>query len=79
MTVGMPADDPNMGPLISAEQYERVCDYISRGKAGGAVLACGGGRPAGLEKGYFVEPTVFQQLRLTRHRSRGDFWPGVVG
>ena len=78
MTVGMPADDPNMGPLISAEQYERVCDYISRGKAGGAVLACGGGRPAGLEKGYFVEPTVFQQVATDADIAREEIFGPVL-
>ncbi|MBE8159104.1 MAG: aldehyde dehydrogenase family protein, partial [Betaproteobacteria bacterium] len=55
---GMPADNPDMGPLISDEQYARVMDYIARGKAGGAVLALGGGRPEELDKGYFVQPTV---------------------
>ena len=57
--VGMPADNPDMGPLISAEQHTRVMDYIARGKQSGALLACGGSRPAALTQGYFVEPTVF--------------------
>ena len=60
--VGMPADNPDMGPLISAEQHVRVMDYIRRGSNGGATLACGGGRPPTLDKGYFVEPTVFTQV-----------------
>lgn len=63
MTVGMPADDPDMGPLISAEQHARVLGYIEKGRSGGADLLCGGARPEGLGKGYFVQPTVFAQVR----------------
>lgn len=62
MRVGMPADNPDMGPLISAEQHERVLGYIQKGSAGGAALLCGGERPQGLDKGYFVQPTVFAQV-----------------
>jgi acyl-CoA reductase-like NAD-dependent aldehyde dehydrogenase len=51
--------ETSMGPLISATQLTRVMGYIERGLAEGATLACGGGRPAGLEKGFFVEPTIF--------------------
>jgi acyl-CoA reductase-like NAD-dependent aldehyde dehydrogenase len=51
--------ETSMGPLISASQRDRVLGYIERGLAEGATLACGGGRPAGLEKGFFVEPTIF--------------------
>src|SRR5262245_3474329 len=48
-----------MGPLINARQRERVLGYIAKGKQEGARLAVGGGRPAHLPKGYFVEPTLF--------------------
>jgi aldehyde dehydrogenase (NAD+) len=48
-----------MGPLVNARQRERVLDYIAKGKAEGARLLVGGGRPAHLAKGYFVEPTLF--------------------
>lgn len=57
---GNPADPGSyMGPLINAKQRERVLAYIEKGKAEGAKLLLGGGRPPHLEKGYFVEPTVF--------------------
>ena len=62
MTVGMPQDNPDMGPLISSEQYARVMSYVSRGKDGGANLLCGGKRPDGIDKGYFIEPTIFSQV-----------------
>jgi aldehyde dehydrogenase (NAD+) len=42
-----------------ARQRERVEGYIAAGRAGGARLACGGGRPRGLDRGFYVEPTVF--------------------
>jgi aldehyde dehydrogenase (NAD+) len=48
-----------MGPLINARQRERVLGHIEAGKKGGARLLVGGGRPAHLPKGYFVEPTLF--------------------
>lgn len=58
--LGDPMDfGTDMGPLVSAEQRERVEGYIKSGLEQGAKLACGGGRPKGLEKGYFVEPTIF--------------------
>ncbi len=48
-----------MGPLINAKQRERVLGYIEKGKEEGAKLLVGGKRPAHLEKGFFVEPTLF--------------------
>jgi aldehyde dehydrogenase (NAD+) len=61
---GLPYGDPTvmgnvMGPLINAKQRERVLGYIEKGKAEGAKCVAGGGRPAQLNKGYFVEPTLF--------------------
>lgn len=53
-----------MGPLVSEEQLERVLGYIESGLAAGASLATGGRRASyqGEEKGYWVEPTVFQRV-----------------
>ena len=57
---GDPTDPGNiMGPLINARQRDRVLGYIEKGKAEGAELVVGGGRPAHLDKGYYVEPTLF--------------------
>ena len=63
ITMGNPADDPNMGPLISAEQHERVSGYIQKARDEGAEIVCGGGRPKNMKKGYFVEPTIFGGVR----------------
>jgi aldehyde dehydrogenase (NAD+) len=58
--VGDPMDAATqMGPLAMRRQRDRVENYIAKGKAEGAQLAVGGGRPAGLDRGWFVEPTVF--------------------
>jgi aldehyde dehydrogenase (NAD+) len=54
--------DVMMGPLISAKQRERVLGYIEKGKAEGARLVRGGAVPAHLDKGYFVEPTLFADV-----------------
>ncbi|SHH04578.1 Acyl-CoA reductase [Jatrophihabitans endophyticus] len=52
----------NFGPLVSARQRARVEGYIATGQAEGADLVSGGGRPADLGRGYFVEPTVFRNV-----------------
>ncbi|MGH8983063.1 MAG: aldehyde dehydrogenase family protein [Acidimicrobiia bacterium] len=60
VSYGDPTDPGNiMGPLVNARQRDRVLDYIEKGKAEGAMLAVGGGRPGHLERGYYVEPTLF--------------------
>ena len=60
---GDPTDASNfMGPLISAKQRDRVLGYVERGVADGARLVLGGGRPAHLEKGWYVEPTLFADV-----------------
>ncbi len=51
--------DVLMGPLISARQRDRVLGYIETGVREGATLALGGGRPAHLPTGWYVEPTLF--------------------
>ncbi|GAT10904.1 aldehyde dehydrogenase [Mycolicibacterium novocastrense] len=63
MPVGLP-DDPNaaIGPLISEKQRDRVESYIKKGVEEGARLVTGGGRPEGLDNGWFVEPTVFADV-----------------
>ena len=52
--------DPNarMGPLVSAEQHERVLGYIARGLEEGGEVLCGGKRHG--DRGYFVQPTIFR-------------------
>jgi aldehyde dehydrogenase (NAD+) len=54
--------DVLQGPQISAKQRERVLGYIQVGVDEGATLALGGGRPKDLDKGWFVEPTLFTDV-----------------
>jgi aldehyde dehydrogenase (NAD+) len=56
------AEGQIMGPLISARQLARVLEYIEIGKREGARLVCGGRRAAHLERGYYVEPTIFADV-----------------
>lgn len=63
INVGDPFDPATqMGPLTMARQLERVQGYIAAGRAEGAKVACGGGRPQGMNRGYFIEPTVFTDV-----------------
>ena len=62
MKIGDPMDpETHVGALISQDHMEKVLGYIEAGKAEGAKLVAGGGRPQdpALQKGYFVEPTIF--------------------
>jgi len=52
----------SFGPLAMERQLERVEGYIAKGKAEGARLAYGGGRPAGLNRGFYFEPTLFANV-----------------
>ncbi len=61
---GDPNDMANIaGPLINARQMERVLGYIEKGKAEGARLLVGGKRSDRFDKGYFVEPTLFVDVK----------------
>jgi aldehyde dehydrogenase (NAD+) len=63
VVVGDPYEDAtSMGPLIAKRQLDRVCGLIAAGKDQGAKLITGGGRPAHLEKGWFIEPTLFTDV-----------------
>lgn len=64
MKVGDPfAEGTNLGPLASAAQRDRVQMYINKGIEEGATLIAGGlGAPDGLDKGYYVKPTVFSNV-----------------
>jgi acyl-CoA reductase-like NAD-dependent aldehyde dehydrogenase len=58
--VGSPFDsESQMGPLAMSRQRDRVEGYIAKGISEGAKLATGGGRPKDLDRGWYVEPTVF--------------------
>ncbi|HEY5855677.1 MAG TPA: aldehyde dehydrogenase [Aldersonia sp.] len=54
--------ETQIGPMASARQRERVESYIAKGRGDGARITVGGGRPQGLDRGWFVEPTVFADV-----------------
>ncbi|GAB2961588.1 aldehyde dehydrogenase [Amycolatopsis acidiphila] len=63
LAIGDPlAETTQVGPLVSARQRDRVESYIAKGRGEGARVTTGGGRPAGLDRGWFVEPTVFADV-----------------
>jgi aldehyde dehydrogenase (NAD+) len=60
VTVGDPNGNFAMGPVVSKSQFNIIQDYIQKGLDEGAKLIAGGlGRPEGLDKGWYVKPTVF--------------------
>ena len=63
MQAGLPDDPASMiGPLISEKQRDRVEGYIRKGIEEGARVVTGGGRPEGLDTGWYVQPTVFADV-----------------
>jgi acyl-CoA reductase-like NAD-dependent aldehyde dehydrogenase len=64
-TLGDPfGENTRLGPVISETQRQRVTDYIRKGLEEGAKLVAGGpDRPDGFDKGYYVKPTVFSDVR----------------
>ncbi|MFF3749893.1 aldehyde dehydrogenase [Streptomyces sp. NPDC002018] len=67
-----------VGPLVSERQRERVEEYIAQGVASDARLITGGGRPAGLRAGWFVEPTVFADVDPSHPIAREEIFGPVV-
>jgi acyl-CoA reductase-like NAD-dependent aldehyde dehydrogenase len=59
--IGPGPSNPEMGPVVSQEQLDRILGYIELGQKEGATLACGGKRmtDGALAKGFFIEPTIF--------------------
>jgi aldehyde dehydrogenase (NAD+) len=79
-TVGDPFDEgTKLGPLVSAAQRERVLGYIEKGIEEGADLVTGGvDRPDGLERGFFVRPTVFANVRNDMTIAREEIFGPVI-
>jgi len=76
---GDPAADAKMGPVISQAQWDKVQHLISSGINEGAVLVTGGlGKPAGLEQGYFIKPTVFRNVNNNMEIAREEIFGPVL-
>jgi len=76
---GDPKADSKMGPVISAPQWEKIQGLILSGVEQGAELVTGGeGKPEGLEKGYFVKPTVFRNVKNDMEIAREEIFGPVL-
>jgi aldehyde dehydrogenase (NAD+) len=79
VTVGDPHGDAVIGPVVAKDQFERIQGLIQKGIDEGATLAAGGtGRPEGLEKGYYVKPTVFADVTNDMTIAREEIFGPVV-
>jgi len=80
LTVGDPMDKATrMGPVVSKAQMDTVLSYIEAGKQEGARLVAGGGRASvGNGKGYFIQPTIFDDVRNTMKIAREEIFGPVL-
>lgn len=79
-TLGDPADKATqIGPLVSPRQRDRVEDSVAAGRAEGAQVVVGGGRPAAFDRGMFVEPTLFARVTNDMRIAREEIFGPVVG
>jgi acyl-CoA reductase-like NAD-dependent aldehyde dehydrogenase len=67
-----------LGPLAMKRQLDRVERYIAKGRAEGAKLVTGGGRPKDLNRGYFVEPTLFASVGNSMTIAQEEIFGPVV-
>jgi aldehyde dehydrogenase (NAD+) len=75
-----PGDDPDayLGPVISERAQTAILKAIEDAQAEGAELLCGGSRPAGLDQGFYVEPTVFGNVRRESRIAREEVFGPVL-
>ena len=78
-TVGDPNGNAQLGPVISETQWNKIQGLIQAGIDEGATLVSGGtGRPEGLDKGYYVKPTVFANVTNTMTIAKEEIFGPVV-
>lgn len=79
VSIGDPADPAVMlGPVIREERRQKIEEYIASGKADGARLTTGGGRPKDKPRGYFLQPTVFADVRNDMRIAREEIFGPVL-
>ncbi|MBA3843192.1 MAG: aldehyde dehydrogenase [Actinobacteria bacterium] len=79
LSVGNPLDPSvEIGPMASETHLQRVLGYIEVGRNSDARLVSGGGRPAGQDRGWFVEPTVFADVKNTDQLAREEVFGPVM-
>jgi aldehyde dehydrogenase (NAD+) len=78
LRVGPGREDPDLGPLVSAEQYAKVTGYIEAGLRDGASVVFGGRRPEHLNRGFFLEPTLFDRVDPDMRIAREEIFGPVA-
>ena len=79
MKVGKPFEaDTNVGALISKEHYDRVKSYLDIAVEEGGTFLTGGKRPEGIDKGYYLEPTIITGLDKNSRCVREEIFGPVV-
>ena len=79
ITVGDPTGNAMLGPVVSETQFDKIQKLIQAGIDEGATLVAGGvGRPDGIDKGYFVKPTVFANVKPDMTISREEIFGPVL-
>ncbi|MET8678203.1 aldehyde dehydrogenase [Streptomyces sp. NPDC004647] len=79
LVVGDPLDAATqVGPLVAERQRQRSLDYIGLGQEEGAKVLTGGGRPAGLDRGWYVEPTLFGGVSNSMRIAREEIFGPVI-
>ena len=68
----------DMGPSVDEKQWKTVMDYVEVGRSEGARLLTGGRRPAALQNGYFVEPTIFDGVAPTMRIFKEEIFGPVL-
>jgi acyl-CoA reductase-like NAD-dependent aldehyde dehydrogenase len=67
-----------VGPVASARQRDRIEGYIEKGRAEGGRVIAGGGRPRDLERGWFVQPTIFADVKNSDTIAREEIFGPVL-
>ncbi|GGK54537.1 aldehyde dehydrogenase [Streptomyces flaveus] len=79
LKIGDPLDPATeLGPLVARRQQQRSLDYIRIGQEEGAKILTGGGRPAGFDKGWYVEPTLFGDVDNSMRIAREEIFGPVI-
>jgi aldehyde dehydrogenase (NAD+) len=79
LTIGAPDENPDVGPVASRNQFDKIQGLIQRGIDEGAHLAAGGiGRPAHLAEGFYVQPTVFTDVTNDMAIAREEIFGPVL-
>lgn len=79
MPVGNALDpETQIGPVVAERQRDKIEGLLAAGREEGATAACGGGRPAGVDRGWFIEPTIFGGVENSMRIAREEIFGPVL-